>query len=102
MKNHAARQANDRRLHEKRQRRVRQGKIAVGNLAEGDALGGIQNVAEIEENGDVRVLPKHHAGGGRKERRRGDPVARRPAQRNRFRLRRLRFCCFRLSRYHPR
>ena len=100
MKDDAARKTDDRGLNEKRQGRVRQGKIAVGNLAEGDALGSIENVAEIEENGDVRVLPKHHAGGGRKQRRGGDPVARRPARLER--LRRLRFCCFRLSLYHPR
>ncbi len=97
VKKDPARQADDRGLDEKRERRVRQGEVAIGHLAEGDALRGVENVAEIEEHRDVRILPKHHAGSRGKKRRSRKPVAQRPARPSRdriggFGLRRIRFC----------
>jgi len=58
VKENAARQANDRGLDEKREGRVRQGKVTVWHLAEGDALCGVEDVAEIEEHRDVCVSAK--------------------------------------------
>ena len=102
VKKDPARQADDCGLHEKSERRVRQGKVAIGHLAESDALRGVEDIAEIEEHRDVRVLPKHHAGGRGKKRRSREPVAQRPARGGGFGLRRIRFCWLGNSAYHPR
>ena len=59
VKEDPAGEADDRGLHKKRERRVRQGKVAVRHLAEGDALRGVEDVAQIEQDRDVRVLPQH-------------------------------------------
>ena len=75
MKENAAGETNDRGLNQKRERRMREGKVAVRHLAEGDALGGVENVAEIEEDGDVRVLPEDDAGRREKKPGSGEPVA---------------------------
>jgi hypothetical protein len=74
VKEDATRETNDRGLKKKSERRVRQWEVAVGNLAEGDALGGVEDVTEIEEDGDVRVLPQDDAGGRSKKRRSRNPV----------------------------
>ncbi len=78
MEENAAREANDGRLNEEGERRVRQGKVAVRHLALGDARRGVENVAEIEQDCYVRVLPQHHACCGRKERNTGNAVAQTP------------------------
>jgi hypothetical protein len=80
VKENAAGETNDRGLREKRERRMRQGKVAVGHLAEGDALRGVENVAEIEQNRDVRILPEHDGGRREKKPGSGEPVAYCPAR----------------------
>src|SRR5208337_2580197 len=53
VKKNAAGDADDGGLDEKGEGCVREGEVAVGNLAEGDALRGVEDVAEIEEDRDV-------------------------------------------------
>jgi hypothetical protein len=60
----AAGQAHDGGLDEQRQRRVDQRKIAVRHLAERDAPTGVEQVAEVPEDGDLGVLPEDEGGCG--------------------------------------
>ena len=86
VKKDPARQADNRGWKKKRERRVREWKVAIGHLPEGDALRSVENVAEIEEHRDVRILPKHHAGSRGKKRHSREPVAQRPVRPSRDRI----------------
>ena len=48
-----------------------EGEVAVGELAERDAEAGVEEVAEVPEDGDAGVLPEGE-GGGKEEERGGD------------------------------
>jgi len=41
---------------------MNKGEIAVGHLAESDARSSVENVGEIPEHGDVRILPENDCG----------------------------------------
>ncbi len=60
---------------------MREREVAIGNLAASDALGGIQHIADVVENGDVRVLPQDHAGGRCEEQNGRDQIAQCPSGR---------------------
>ena len=55
-----------------------EGKVTVGNLAEGDAVAGVEQVAEVPEDGYAGVLPEGEGGGGEKEEGGGEGVAETP------------------------
>ena len=80
MKNNTTGKTNNCGLREKRERRMREGKVAVGHLTERDALSSVENVAEIEENGYVCILPEDN--GCRCEKKPGsaEPIAQCPAR----------------------
>jgi hypothetical protein len=72
-------EAHDGGLDEERERRVNQRKIAIGHLPKSDAKAGVQRVACVPQDGQMRVLPKNHGGAGQEERGGGEAVAEAPA-----------------------
>ncbi len=87
MKEDAAGEPDDGCLDEECERRVGEGEIAIGKLAVGDARGGVEYVAEVPEDGDVRILPEDDGGRGGEEADGGEPVAQRPARRGSLTIR---------------
>jgi len=64
----AAEDADERGVKEEGEGRVGEGEVAVGELAERDAEAGVEQVAEVPEDGDASVLPESEGGGGEKQR----------------------------------
>jgi len=54
---------DEQRLDHKSYGRVRERKIAIGKIAEGNPVGVFQNVAEVPENRQARILPEDNCGG---------------------------------------
>jgi hypothetical protein len=67
-------------LNQKRERRMGEGEIAIRHLPQGDARGAVKNVAQVPQNGKVRVLPQNHACRSHKQAASGKPVAQCPAR----------------------
>jgi hypothetical protein len=66
--NGAAEDADDGGVQEKGERRVGEREVAVGELVERDAEAGVEEVAEVPEDGDAGVLPEGEGSGKEEER----------------------------------
>ena len=79
MEEEPAKEPDDCRLNQKRARRMNEGKIAIRHLPERDAQAGIEGIAYVPEDSNVRVLPENDGGTGKEEQAGGDVVAQVPA-----------------------
>lgn len=64
----AAEDADNGGVEEEGERRVGEGEVAVRKLVERDAEAGVEEVAEVPEDGDAGVLPEGEGGGKEEER----------------------------------
>ena len=78
----AVEDADDSCVEEEGERRVGEGEVAVGELVERDAVTGVEQVAEVPEDGDAGVLVEGEGGGGEEERGGGECVADAPCRSN--------------------